>query len=79
MRALSPEQLNQELALLRAEYSDLLAHARAAVAAARDGEADPTGYLTDTLHRHGQLPTAGQHPSELLAHTHLPALGGVRL
>lgn len=71
----SPDLATQELSLLRADYGDLLAHARAAVAAARDGEADPLGYLRDTLAEHGQLPGPDQHPSELLAYAHLPGGG----
>jgi hypothetical protein len=54
-------------ATLEADYMDLLAHARAAVAAARDGETDPCGYLVDALEPHGQLPPDGMHPAQILA------------
>jgi REP element-mobilizing transposase RayT len=37
--------VRQELALLRAEHAELLAHARATVAAARDGDLYPVGIL----------------------------------
>lgn len=55
------------LGLLRGEYANLLAAARATVAAHRDGEADALGYLRDELDAHGQLPSAEQHPAQLLA------------
>jgi len=55
------------LALTRAEYADLLAAARATIAAHRDGERDPLYYLHDELAAHGQLPPRHLHPAELLA------------
>ncbi|MFE3454991.1 hypothetical protein ACFXJ8_39315 [Nonomuraea sp. NPDC059194] len=55
------------LALLLADYVALLAHARAAVAAAELGEADPTGYLRDLLAERGQRPAAGASPAQLMA------------
>lgn len=55
------------LALTRAEYANLLAAARATIAAYRDGEADPLWYLRDELSAHGQLPPPDMHVPELLA------------
>ena len=55
------------LALTRAEYANLLAAARATLAADRDGEHDPLYYLRDELAAHGQLPPKHLHPVELLA------------
>lgn len=65
------------LALLAADYAELLGHARAAIAAAQRGEADPTGYVRDLLAQRGQLPPAGAAPAQLLAAA-LPAaqIGG---
>lgn len=54
-------------ALTRAQYADLLAAARATLAAHRDGEADPLFYLRDELAAHGQLPPKHLHALELLA------------
>ncbi|MFI6503709.1 hypothetical protein [Nonomuraea typhae] len=61
--------LKVQLSLLGAEYGELLAHARAAVAAAERGEADPVGYVRDVLAEHGQLPAAGALPARLLSGT----------
>jgi|SRR6266536_1211817 len=70
--------LRDRLALLRAEHADLLAHARAAVAAARDGEADPAGYVRDVLAKRGQLPPGDMRPPQLLAAVRgIPALAEV--
>lgn len=55
------------LKLLQAQYANLLAAARAAVAAHHDGEGDPLAYLRDELDAHGQLPPAGMHPAQCLA------------
>ncbi len=55
------------LALVRAEYADLLAAARATLAADRDGETDPLYYLRDELAARGQLPPKHLRPVELLA------------
>ncbi|HSV67561.1 MAG TPA: hypothetical protein VLJ59_16860 [Mycobacteriales bacterium] len=54
-------------ALTRAHYADLLAAARATLAAHRDGEADPLFYLRDELAARGQLPPRHLHALELLA------------
>jgi hypothetical protein len=55
------------LALTRARHHDLLAAARATVAAYRDGEADPLWYVRDELAANGQLPPAHLHATALLA------------
>jgi hypothetical protein len=55
------------LALMRAEYAALLAAARAAVAAAQAGEADPLGYVRGVLEGRGQLPAAGARPAWIVA------------
>jgi hypothetical protein len=59
--------MTSEHALLAAEYGELLAAARAAVAAAELGQADPLVFVRHTLSRHGQLPPAGARPAHLLA------------
>lgn len=61
------------LALARHEYGDLLAAARACVAAAARGEADPLFWITDELRSHGQLPAPLSIPEQIAAATH-PAL-----
>lgn len=61
------ETVRQEFALLSAEYAELLAHVRAAVAAARDGEIDPIAHLTGFLEERGQLPPDGVPASRLVA------------
>ncbi|MEU4834147.1 hypothetical protein [Streptosporangium sp. NPDC023615] len=64
----------QELALMVAEYAELLAAARATVAAAQLGEIDPLVHLRHALSAHGQLPPAGARPVVLLAACAAPAL-----
>lgn len=63
------------LAFSRAKYADLLAAARATLAADRDGESEPLLYLRDELDAHGQLPPRHLHALELLA---LAVLDGER-
>ncbi|NAS22504.1 hypothetical protein GT755_12505 [Herbidospora sp. NEAU-GS84] len=63
------------LALLTAEHAGLLAAARAAVAGAQLGEADPLIYLRHELDRHGQLPPVGAVPMALLSSPGLIAEG----
>ncbi|MFD8564951.1 ATP-binding protein [Streptosporangium canum] len=63
----------QRLALLEAVHSQLLAAARAAVAAERRGEPDPVAHLRYLLAETGQLPPAGARPSHLLAGTATPS------
>jgi hypothetical protein len=60
-------RLRQARAIEAAEHAELLAAARATIAAAHDDEADPLGYLREVLDAHGQLPEMGQHPAQLLA------------
>jgi hypothetical protein len=55
--------------LLRAEYAELLAAARAAVAAARLGWADPLYLISRLLAEHDQLPPEGADPQRILAGT----------
>ncbi|MFI9846733.1 hypothetical protein ACIHFD_57605 [Nonomuraea sp. NPDC051941] len=63
----------EELVMLAAAYSELLAAARASVAAAELGEADPLVYLREHLAEHGQLPPAGARPVRLLAQAAVPS------
>ncbi|MFI0487536.1 hypothetical protein [Actinomadura sp. 9N215] len=63
----SAAALRNEFTLLSAEYAELLAHARAAVAAARDGELDPIAHLAGFLEERGQLPPAGTAAAQLAA------------
>jgi hypothetical protein len=50
-----------------AEYADLLAAARASVAAAARGDADPVAYVRSLLAYRGQLPPDGASPLVILA------------
>jgi hypothetical protein len=50
----------QQLAVLQAAYANLLAAARAALAAHRDGEAEPWSYLEHELAENAQLAAEGQ-------------------
>jgi hypothetical protein len=61
------DRVRSLLALTRAQHADLLAAARATVAAARDGEADPIYYIRDELSAREQLPPRHLHAVELLA------------
>ncbi|SNT60593.1 hypothetical protein SAMN05216276_107827 [Streptosporangium subroseum] len=65
---------DQDLALQLAAYAELLAAARATMAAAALGEADPLIHLRHTLAAHGQLPPTGARPVVLLAQCTAPAL-----
>ncbi|MEU6721581.1 hypothetical protein ABZ897_59945 [Nonomuraea sp. NPDC046802] len=64
---------HNELALVAAAYSELLATARASVAAAELGEPDPLVYVREHLAEHGQLPAAGARPMRLLAQSAVPS------
>lgn len=55
------------LALSRAEYAQLLAAARASVAAEREGHRDPLVYVRAILTDRGQIPPIGAHVPALLA------------
>ena len=61
------ERLRLALAIVRHEYADLLAAARAAVAAAGRGELDPLFWIQDELSARGQLPVPGSRPEQLVA------------
>lgn len=50
------DRLRTLLALVRGQYANLLAAARATLAAERDGEDEPLAYLRDELDAYGQLP-----------------------
>jgi hypothetical protein len=52
-------RLRRALTVLRARYANLLAAARAAVAAEQDGEPDPIAYLRDELPDHTPRPDLG--------------------
>lgn len=67
----------EDLALLVACYAELLAAARATVAAAQLGEVDPLVHIRHTLAAHGQLPPAGARPVVLLAQCAVPALSAL--
>jgi hypothetical protein len=56
-----------QLALLRAEYAELLAAARAAVAGEQAGAPDPLAYVRGLLAERGQVPPPGAKPAHLLA------------
>lgn len=56
-----------KLADLEVRYANLLAAARATVAADHDNEDEPLSYIRDELDAHGQLPADGMHPAEILA------------
>ena len=64
-------RLRSLLALVRAMHANLLAAARATIAATRDGEADSMYYLRDELDAHDQLPPDHLHAAELLAQPYL--------
>lgn len=60
-------RLRSLLALVRAMHANLLAAARATIAANRDGEADSMYYLRDELGAHDQLPPDHFYAAEPLA------------
>jgi hypothetical protein len=49
------DHLNAVMAIIRRRYQDLIAAARASLAAAADGEPDPLYYLRDELTATGHL------------------------
>lgn len=71
--------VRDQLDLLRAEYAELLAQVRAAVADVRDGAVDPTIHLRGYLEEHGQLPPSGMHAPELLAQAYAAAVNAYEL
>lgn len=70
------ERLRSQLALLRAEYAELLAHARAAVAAARDGELAPLLHVAGFLEERGLLPPADVPARHLVAEALVHSVDG---
>ena len=50
-----------------AEYAELLAAARAAVAAAARGDSDPAGWVRAVLEARRQLPAPGARPDQVAA------------
>ncbi len=62
-----PGSAEERLALLRAEYAQLIAAAHATVAAARAGASDPLVYVEAELARHGGLPPRGASVPTVLA------------
>lgn len=54
-------------ARLSAMYAELLAAARASVAAAACGDADPVAWVRGVLGEHGQLPEPGASPVRVVA------------
>lgn len=63
-----------EVVLLMAEHAELLAAARASVAAEDRGEPHPLVHVRHVLAGHGQLPPEGMAPLTLLAHPDVPVL-----
>jgi hypothetical protein len=62
-------QARSRLAMVRAADGELLAAARAAVAAERDDAPDPLAPIRMLLAERGQLPPEDMHPAQLLAAT----------
>lgn len=62
------------LELLRADYMDLLAAARAAVAAYWAGDEYPLSHLVALLEHKGQLPEAGASPAVVRSSARLPGV-----
>lgn len=59
--------MSRPLAIVQAEYAELLAAARAAVAAERNGDTDPLTYIRGVLATRGQLPAPGAAPVQVVA------------
>jgi hypothetical protein len=60
-------EINRLLALVtraRTEFANLLAAARATLAAQQDGEPDPLSYLRDELTAHQPIPPAHAHAED---------------
>jgi hypothetical protein len=73
--ALDRQRLRLALAVTRHEYHDLLAAARAAVAASARGDLNPMFWVTSELSNHGQVPPAGAVPELVAAQTRWAAVG----
>jgi hypothetical protein len=69
-------RLRSLLALVRVMHANLLAAARATIAATRDGEADSMYYLRDELDAHDQLPPDHLHAAELFAQPYPETIDG---
>ncbi|GGS84490.1 hypothetical protein GCM10010156_48880 [Planobispora rosea] len=74
-RASARPVTRQDLVLIATEYGELLAAARATIAAAELGEPNPLEHLRHALKAHGQLPPAGARPVLLLAQCAVPITG----
>lgn len=61
------QQTRHLYAELLVAYAELLAHARAAVAAARRGDLDPVAYIAGHLEEIGLAPGPGGDPDRLVA------------
>lgn len=61
------ERTRTRESLLRVEHANLVAAARATLAAVADGDEEPTLHLHHELDTHGQSPAPGQHPNQILA------------
>jgi hypothetical protein len=70
----STAEVRTEYDLLRVEYAELLAHARAAVAAARLGQVAPLAFLEGHLAEHGQDPPPGAQPAAEVARAYAAAV-----
>ena len=57
-------RLRQAMTVLRGRYANLLAAVRAAIAADKDGEADPMAYLYDELPDHPSRPAVNSDNHE---------------
>ena len=57
-------RLRQAMTVLRGRYANLLAAVRAAIAADKDGEADPMAYLYDELPDHPSRPAVNSNSHE---------------
>jgi hypothetical protein len=68
-------QARSKLAMARAADAELLASARASIAADRDGEPDPLAPIRMLLTERGQLPPDNMRPAQLLT---IPHGGGHR-
>ncbi len=60
-------RLRMSLAFARHQYAELLAVARAAVAAGARGDPNPLFWISDELAAHGQLPVPGAVPQQVAA------------
>ena len=59
--------MSSPAAIVQAEYAELLAAARAAVAAERSGDTDPLAWIRGVLAERGQLPAPGAAAVQVVA------------